>query len=100
MARHNADEGQADHAAKAEPRTVVLAQEALAQGWTPEQVAQALRVRIRRDEHYLTYRRLQGHHTLIDAAIEADLLPLALAAHYLEHSLLDAGGEQYERSVR
>jgi hypothetical protein len=70
---------------KPEAREAVLAQEGLAQGWTPPKVVRALQARIRRDIHYLTYRRLKGYHTAIDREIEADLVPLAVAVYYLEH---------------
>jgi hypothetical protein len=54
-------------------------------------VARVLRAQQRRDAHYLAYRRLKGHHTQIDAAIEADLVPLGLAAYYPERGVPEAG---------
>ena len=67
-----------------EPRHLTLAREAVERGWTPGRITQALRARLRRDEHYLAYRQLKGRHTPIDEEIQGDLYPLALAAYYLE----------------
>jgi len=72
-----------------EARELVLAREAIERGWTARKAARALRARMRRDEHYLAYRRLRGFDTEIDRAIAADLYPLALAAMYLEEGIRD-----------
>ena len=76
--------GQQHRTIQTEPRHVTLAREAVERGWTIGRIAQALRARLRRDEHYLAYRQLKGHHTPIDEEIQGDLYPLALAAYYLE----------------
>lgn len=61
-----------------------LAADALADGWTREQVIRALIVRVHRDTSYLAYRKASNRRTGYDAQIQQDRLALSLAALWLE----------------
>ena len=65
------------------PPHVALANEALLEGWTRQQVIAALVSRIGRDEGYLAYRRAMGRRTRYDDQVKADMRALALAACWL-----------------
>lgn len=60
-----------------------LAADALADGWTREQVMRALIVRVHRDTSYLAYRKASNRRTGYDAQVQQDRLALSLAAFWL-----------------
>jgi hypothetical protein len=64
-----------------------LAAEALADGWTREQVVRALIVRVHRDTSYLAYRKASNRRTGYDAQVQQDRLALSLAAVWLQEDL-------------
>jgi hypothetical protein len=66
-----------------------LAAEALADGWTREQVVHALIVRVSYDARYLAFRRATNRRTGYDAQVQQDMLAISLAAVWLENDRED-----------
>jgi hypothetical protein len=69
-----------------EQRTIphlVLAAEALLDGWTREQVIAALIGRVKRDQGYLAYRKACNRRTSYDSQVQQDIRALSLAAVWL-----------------
>lgn len=64
-----------------------FAADALADGWTREQVIRALIVRVHRDTSYLAYRKASNRRTGYDAQVHQDRLALSLAAVWLQVEL-------------
>jgi hypothetical protein len=61
-----------------------LAREGVSWGLNRARIIERLRLRIQRDEAYLSFRERKGQHTLTDDAIASDLRVFALAIAYLE----------------
>src|SRR5690242_20363431 len=66
------------------PVHVELAAEAVLNGWTREQVIDALIGRIKRDQGYLAYRKACNRRTSYDGQVQQDIRALALAAVLLQ----------------
>jgi hypothetical protein len=84
MAERRRQRARADDAAPAVH--LELAAEAVLNGWTREQVIEALIGRIQRDQHYLAYRKACNRRTSYDNQVQQDLRALALAAVLLDET--------------
>lgn len=60
-----------------------LAAEAIADGWTREQVIHALIVRVHRDASYLAFRKAAHRRAGYDAQMQQDMRAVSLAALWL-----------------
>jgi hypothetical protein len=80
------------------PVHVELAAEAVLDGWTREQVIDALIGRIRRDRGYLAYRKACNRRTRYDDQVQHDLRALALAICWLATGDPDVGSGAMSRT--